>query len=149
MNHLLNLCFVLFPVALMAQEGNHNLSGGYAAEGFDVVAYFGDKAQKGSSKYTAVFEGVKYKFKSQENLDTFNGNPTRYLPQYGGWCAYAMGTSGDKVSVDPETFEIRDGKLYLFYNAFFTNTLEKWTKEGPEELRAKADENWKKVLADG
>jgi hypothetical protein len=29
-----------------------------------------------------------------------------------------MGDSGDKVAIDPNTFKIIDGKLYLFYNAF-------------------------------
>jgi hypothetical protein len=42
-----------------------------------------------------------------------------YAPQYGGWCAFAMGNSGEKVTVNPETFKIIDSKLYLFYNAFF------------------------------
>jgi len=88
---------------------------------------------------------VKFKFSNAENKITFENDPKKYIPQYGGWCAYAMGVSGDKVNVDPETFETRDGKLYLFYNAFRTNTLNKWTEEGPEQLRKKADENWKKI----
>ena len=40
-----------------------------------------------------------------------------------------MGTKGAKVSVDPETFKIIDGKLYLFYNSFFNNTLKDWNKD--------------------
>ena len=68
-----------------------------------------------------------------------------YVPQYGGWCAYALGAKAKKVSIDPETYEIRDGKLYLFYNAFFNNTLESWLEEGPKELQKKADKNWEKL----
>lgn len=53
--------------------------------------------------------------------------------------------NGKKVSINPKTFEIRDGKLYLFFNSWGTNTLELWQKEGPEKLQQKADENWKKI----
>ena len=56
-----------------------------------------------------------------------------------------MGAKGSKVSVNPETFEIRDGKLYLFYNRGSTNTLDLWIEQGAEELKAKADKNWKKI----
>ena len=75
----------------------------------------------------------------------FDENPTRFLPQYGGWCAYAMGDSGEKVKIDPETFKIIDGKLYLFYNFYFTNTLTKWNRD-ESNLKQKADQNWKKVI---
>ena len=47
-----------------------------------------------------------------------------------------------KVSIDPETYEIRDGKLYLFYNSWGTNTLESWIEESPDNLRKKACNNW-------
>ena len=68
-----------------------------------------------------------------------------YEPQYGGWCAYAMGTSGEKVKVDPETFKIIDGRLFLFYNAFFNNTLNSWNKD-EKNYHTKADQNWKTIL---
>ena len=72
-------------------------------------------------------------------------NPEKYLPQYGGWCAYAMGEKAEKVTIDPETFIITDGKLYLFYNSYFNDTSEKWNKE-PEVLKVKADKNWNLTL---
>ena len=62
-----------------------------------------------------------------------------------GWCAYAMGAKGEKVEVDPETFKIVDGKLYLFYNKFFNNTLESWNKD-EARLRSNADKNWSKII---
>ena len=61
-----------------------------------------------------------------------------------GWCAYAMGAKGEKVSIDPETFKIINGKLYLFYNSYFNNTLKSWNKNEPT-LKAKADVNWKRI----
>ncbi|MEN9569980.1 MAG: hypothetical protein RL172_1211, partial [Bacteroidota bacterium] len=61
-----------------------------------------------------------------------------------GWCAYAMGAKGQKVTIDPETFKIRNGKLYLFYNKLFNNTLKDWNKDEPA-LCAKADTNWTNI----
>ena len=67
------------------------------------------------------------------------------MPQYGGWCAYAMADKGEKVSINPKTFEIRDGKLYLFYNSWGTNTLDLWKKENVKGLQKKADQNWELI----
>lgn len=131
---------------MYAQNENYYTKKGFVAEGYDVVAYFKNKAVKGKEAYTTTYEGVQLKFLSQENLDEFTSNPIKYLPQYGGYCAYAIGKNGKKISVDPETYEIKDGKLYLFYNSWGINTLKKWQKEGAEDLKIKADSNWKKIV---
>jgi YHS domain-containing protein len=121
-----------------------NLDNKVAIQGYDPVAYFTQKkALKGKSTLAATYEGVVYNFSTQNNKDAFVKNPTNYEPQYGGWCAYAMASSGDKVEIDPETFKIVDGKLYLFYNAYFNNTLKSWNKD-EASLKSKADKNWKK-----
>ena len=80
---------------------------------------------------------------SCNNVTNNKKNPLNYEPQYGGWCAYAMGKDGSKVEVDPETFKIIDGKLYLYYNKFFNNTLKSWNKD-ETNLKSRADLNWKK-----
>ena len=142
-----NLLFLLL-VGLQfgfAQSIDYNTKKGYVAEGYDVVAYFENKAIEGNKTYTVTYDGVKYKFVSQEHLDAFQQHPEKYIPQYGGYCAYAMGESGKKVNINPETFEIRDGKLYLFYNAWGTNTLELWLKDDVKGLQKKADQNWEAV----
>jgi len=130
---------------LSAQTTDYNVQKGYVAEGYDVVAYFSNTAKEGSKKFVALYDKSKYKFSSQKNLDTFNENPTKYIPQYGGYCAYAIAVKSKKVAIDPETFEIRDGKLYLFYNAWGTNTLESWKKESPDNLVITADKNWETI----
>jgi YHS domain-containing protein len=123
-----------------------NLEEGVAIEGHDPVAYFTQKkAVKGRKDLAYAYEGVTYYFSSASNKDMFIKNPKSYEPQYGGWCAYAMGENGEKVEVDPETFKVLDGKLYLFYNAFFNNTLPKWNKD-EASLKTKADNNWKGIL---
>ncbi len=130
------------------QSKHVNTKKGFAALGYDVVAYFAGESVKGSKEHTAEYEGVNYKFSSSENLETFEGDPAKYVPQYGGYCAYAVAKSGKKVNVDPATFEIREGKLYLFYNSGNTNTLKLWKKEKPEKLRSKADKNWAKIVGE-
>jgi hypothetical protein len=56
-----------------------------------------------------------------------------------------MGAKGENVEVDPETFKIVNGKLFLFYNAYFNNTLKSWNKD-EANLNRKADANWKKII---
>lgn len=122
-----------------------NLEKKVAIQGYDPVAYFTQKkAVKGKAAIASTYEGVIYYFSSQANKETFAKNPSGYEPQYGGWCAFAMGDYGEKVEVNPETFKILDGKLYLFYNAYFNNTLKSWNKD-ENNLKKKADANWKKI----
>lgn len=147
--------FILFIIFLSTtgfaqtaakRQKEFNLENKVALQGYDPVAYFLQrKAVKGKSNITYTFEGVTYNFSSQGNKDTFVKSPTNYEPQYGGWCAYAMGANGEKVEVDPDTFKIVNGKLYLFYNAYFNNTLKSWNKD-EVNLNKKADANWKKFI---
>ena len=144
MKYFLVILFLIISTALSGQE--YNTKKGFVAEGYDVVAYFNTKAAKGNTKFIAEYDGVKFKFSSKENLETFKKNPKKYLPQYGGYCAYAIGLKGEKVTINPKTYEIRDGKLYLFYNSWGTNTLELWRKEGAEKLQKEADKIWRNII---
>lgn len=122
-----------------------NLDKGLALQGYDPVAYFNqNKAIKGNKSMAAVAEGVTYYFATAANRDLFLKDFKKYEPQYGGWCAFAMGSSGEKVEIDPETFKILNGKLYLFYHTWVNNTLTKWN-ENEANLKAKADKNWQKL----
>ena len=84
----------------------------------------------------------KFSYILIENLETFLKDPEAYIPEYGGYCAYAIALKNKKVKIDPETFEIRDNKLYLFYNAWGTNTLELWLENDVKGLQEKGDKNW-------
>ena len=111
---------------------------GLGADGYDVVAYFvaGD-AQKGSGKFSVEHQGVKWHFASEENREAFNADPDRYLPEYGGYCAYAMG-KGYNAFGDPKVWAIHEGRLFFNYNQ---PTQEVWKVER-EQLIPSADENW-------
>lgn len=145
MKYWIILLSVTITSSLTAQD-HVNLKKGFAAEGYDVVAYFTNEALKGDKKITASYEGVAYKFSSEANKQTFEANPSKFIPQYGGYCAYAVGIKSEKIGVNPKTFQIIDGKLYLFYNSFGANTLEKWNEEGAQELQRKADLNWQVII---
>jgi YHS domain-containing protein len=114
-----------------------------AVKGYDVVSYFKEnKAQKGSKNWSFQYGNVKYYFSSLENFNLFKENPAKYEPQYGGWCAYAMGTTGERWDIDPKTFKIVNGKLFLFYNKGFNNTLNAWNKNETKYLQ-EANTRWK------
>lgn len=141
--------FSSFGFVVEAQEQKRinafNLEKGIAVQGYDVVTYFEGRAVKGNSSLAVIHQGVRYHFSTAANKEEFKKNPAKYEPQYGGWCAYAMGESGEKVEIDPETFKILNGKLYLFYNKRFNNTLKSWNKNEPV-LKSKADANWSKLF---
>lgn len=151
MKKLLFVLIVLFTLSGFSQRDSKrmthfNLEKNVAIQGYDPVAYFKQgKAVKGKKEITASHEGVAYYFSIPVNKEYFLKNPSKFEPQYGGWCAFAMGDSNEKVSVNPETFKISNGKLYLFYNAFFNNTLKSWNKN-ESGLMMKADTNWNKIV---
>ncbi len=120
-----------------------------AINGYDVVAYFNSHtAIRGSSDNSSILEGTTYYFSSEANMKAFQENPAAYLPQYGGYCAVAMAMHGATVPADPQTFKIRDGKLYLFFNDFYEgkpfNTIVPWNNN-EVDLLEKANANWAKL----
>ena len=114
-------------------------------EGYDPVSYFEGKPLEGKSQFKFTHKGVVYLFSSQANLNKFKASPDAYEPAYGGWCAYAMGATGEKVKIDPDTYKILEGKLYLFYNFWGNNTLTDWKKD-ERKLKASADKSWSKIV---
>jgi YHS domain-containing protein len=113
-----------------------------AVGGYDPVAYFTKgKPVKGSSAIQLRFEGAKWRFASQANLEKFRANPGKYAPKYGGYCAWAV-SQGYTAKGDPNYWRIVDGKLYLNYDA----TIQaRWEKDIAGFIR-KSERNWPKVL---
>ncbi|MBL0714408.1 MAG: hypothetical protein JJV98_11970 [Desulfosarcina sp.] len=121
---------------------------GVALKGYDPVSYQDGQPQKGQDAFAATDNGIRYLFASQDHRDRFQSNPEKYEPAYGGWCAWAM-LEGDKVDIDPESYKIIDGRLYVFYNGFWGDTLKKWNtlagKETESALVERADANWSQI----
>jgi YHS domain-containing protein len=115
-----------------------NTEQGVGLKGYDPVAYFtAGQATPGVNAYTYRFHGVMYRFASANNLERFKGDPEKYLPQYGGYCAYAM-AHNLIADIDPTRWAIVEGRLFL-NNGRFAHTL--WSFDKPWHIAA-ADRNW-------
>ncbi|MEO0813456.1 MAG: YHS domain-containing (seleno)protein [Myxococcota bacterium] len=87
-----------------------------AIRGYDTVAYFEDgRPVKGSPEHQVSWKGATWLFASAQHKATFEQNPAKWAPQFGGWCAYAV-ANGRKAKTEPDAFTIVDGKLYLNYD---------------------------------
>jgi len=110
-------------------------------QGYDPVSYFApDGPKKGINKFKSSLGKGEVLFVSLENKKAFDENPSKYIPAYNGYCAYAI--AQDKFyKINPKSFKIIDGKVYLFYENFLVKTLKKWNKD-EVNLKAKADLFW-------
>lgn len=138
-----------FSVSLvMADESGINLKNGLAIHGYDPVSYHQGEPLKGIKELSLRHNGATYHFATRENMKAFEQAPESFEPAYGGWCAWAM-LDGEKVDVNPKTYKIVDGTNYLFYNAFFTNTLSKWNdlaaEKGEVAMIEQADSAWESL----
>lgn len=114
-----------------------------AVSGYDPVAYFTEgRAVRGSAEHRITHQGYEYRFASAENLAAFRANPSRYLPQYGGYCAWAV-ANGYTAAGNPNNWRIVDGRLYLNYN---DEIQARWERDIPGFIRS-ANANWPDVLS--
>src|SRR5262249_54943178 len=120
---------------------NFNNDNGIAIKDFDPVSYHKGRPVKGTQKLQHTYKGLTYYFSTEANLEEFKKARKKYEPAYGGWCAYHMGLDGSRTKVDPSTFKIIDGKVYLFSNFNGKNMLNAWNKN-EKKLKATADKNW-------
>jgi YHS domain-containing protein len=117
---------------------------GTAIEGYDPGAYFHEgRPIDGQSAFAHDWMGVTWYFASAENRDLFAADPDRYAPQYGGYCAWAVG-QGYTATIDPEAWRIIEGKLYLNYSK---DVQAQWARDIPGNI-ARGDANWPKIRAD-
>ena len=129
-----------------ARKKHYNLDNNVALSGYDPVSYFANKPIEGNKEINYTYKGVTYYFLTEKSKAVFKANPEKFEPQYGGWCAYALGKKNPELmDADPETYKITNGKLYVFYNSFGVNTKKKWTKN-ESDMQHNADENWKEII---
>ncbi|MBA3452056.1 MAG: YHS domain-containing protein [Deltaproteobacteria bacterium] len=111
---------------------------GVALHGHDAVAYVADSATvKGTSEHASSHGGATYWFASAEYKATFEADPAKYAPRFGGYCAYAA-AQNRLSNTQPDQFKVQDGYLLLFTNAEFHQLFD---KDPPGNLAA-ADKNW-------
>jgi YHS domain-containing protein len=146
---LISTLAILHPAKAQDKEvrkAHYNIDGnGLAMKGYDPVSYFSGNPLKGSKNIVTLHEGVIYRFNTMYNKEKFLSDPEKYSPAYGGWCAYAMGDSGEKVEVNILTYKIKNDRLFLFYNKLLNNTLTDWN-ENEKQLMEQADRNWENII---
>lgn len=126
---------------------------GYAASGYDVVAYFDlpqsavgtaqTAAIPGNAAITAEYNGATFAFSSEANRDQFTADPAKYAPQYDGHCAYGV-SKGGKVPGNPNLWRIVDDKLYLNITK---NVVGFWEENIPGNIDL-AENNWPAIEPD-
>jgi len=117
---------------------------GVILNGHDPVAYFTeDEPVEGDPAHQTTYQGATYHFASAENQAAFEADPEKYAPAYGGYCAYGV-SKGTLASIDPEAFQIVDGRLMLQYSQ---GILKRWNRD-PEGRLEKAEKNWPEILED-
>lgn len=133
--------FLVTAATAFAQKSDVFITDNQAIGGYDPVAYFTEsKPVKGNPDFSYAYKDATWLFSSAANRDAFKAAPDKYMPQYGGYCAY--GTSqGHKAPTEPEAWTIVDGKLYLNYNP---KVKTKWSENQAENIKA-ADQQWPKL----
>jgi YHS domain-containing protein len=88
-------------------------SKGVILKGYDPVAYFTlHRAVKGNVSFQSRFGSATYEFASAADKAAFDKNPSRYVPQYGAFCANYV-KKGELRDIDPTVFFIYKSKLYV------------------------------------
>jgi YHS domain-containing protein len=139
---------LLFTTSLtgVAQKlsGNTFSTKNGAIDGYDVVAYFTDtKPTLGNEKFAVEWNNATWYFATVEHKNIFKADPQKYAPQFGGFCSYGV-SKGYKVKIDPQAWDIQDGKLYLNYDL---EVQKIWRKDKPNYVQ-KAIANWDKIKAE-
>ena len=135
---LLTLAATLLPYAAFAGDATNIDGRGIAIHGHDPVAYFVEgKPVIGKPEHRVTVGAATYWFASEANLQTFKADPSKYEPQYGGYCAYGV-AQGYKPDIDPAAFRIVDGKLYLNLSPA---VQKRWQEDVPGFI-SRANHNW-------
>lgn len=144
--------FVLLALLMSVSVDAQNVKTKYnvddskiALQGYSPVSYIElGIAQKGIKQHKSTYEDVNYYFTSAEQKKMFDNNPKKYLPAYGGYCAFGIAV-GAKFRIDPNKFIVKNGKCYLFLYNIEVDAQQLWVDGNHNELVAKANKNWESL----
>lgn len=146
------VCFLFFT--LLANDGSPSWhmainQDGFGCGGYDPVSYFQTTPQPGLAEFTATFQSVRYRFRNRTNQSLFEADPQRYVPAFGGWCAFGCavdpvtyGFGPLRFQADPTHFRIIQGRLLLFAKLPTFDALHEWSKFDDETMLERADDYW-------
>ena len=141
LNNFKSMFIAIVMLPMMALAGDYSMST-TGVNGYDLVSFHtGKKPVVGNGNHLAVYNGVTYLFASDENKATFESNPAKYIPAYGGYCAYGVAV-GKKFVGDPDVWKIVDGKLFLNLD---TSIQAVWLEDESGNIQ-KADNQWRKIM---
>lgn len=110
-------------------------------QGYDLVSYHtSEKPLKGNGNHIVEHHGITYQFINKKNQEKFARDPHKYLPAYGGYCAYGVAV-GKKFVGDPDVWKVVDEKLYLNLDNKIQGI---WNNDISGNIK-KADTNWMKI----
>ncbi|MEX2962874.1 YHS domain-containing (seleno)protein [Microbulbifer sp. TYP-18] len=132
------LSTLVFSVGAKAGEYKHSTP---AVQGYDVVSYqTGKRPVRGNGNFVSEYQGATYLFSSKDNLEVFEETPEKYVPAYGGYCAFGVSV-GKKFIGDPEVWRVVDGRLYLNLDS---GIQDEWLKDVPGRIKT-ANVKWKAI----
>lgn len=135
--------FVLAFAGMTAAKAETPRDNVVGAAGYDLTSYFTqEKPQRGNGHHVAMVDGVTYLFASDDNKKMFEASPSKFLPQYGGYCAFGA-SIGKKFVADPDVYDIVEGKLYLNLDSKIRGL---WSADIPGRIKT-ADANWKTIAS--
>lgn len=146
---LLSSIMLLFATMGWSQNEHRNNTDDskIALQGYSPVSYLDlGIAQIGLKEYKSTYNGLAYYFTGQEQKNSFDADPKKYLPQYGGYCAFGVSV-GAKFRVDPNKFIVKNGKYYLFLYDLEVDAQQLWLAGNHAQLASKANTNWVKMLS--
>lgn len=144
---ILGVALVVSSVIFAQDKMANNIdNSNIALQGYSPVSYLDlSLAQRGTKTFKSEHNKIVYYFTSAKQKETFDKNPKKYLPQYGGFCAFGC-YAGAKFRVDPNKFLVEDGTYYLYLNNVELDAKQLWLSENNhDKLKNAADKNWEKL----
>lgn len=131
---------IIFCGSALADFAKNLTEQGVAVAGYDVTSYFEDKPTPGNKAYAHKHEGANYWFSSRSSMEKFIENPEKYVPEYGGYCAYGVRV-GKKFDIEPTAYRVVDNRLYVLLNLA---TRELWEQDREKNIEI-GNQLWSKI----
>ena len=115
--------------------------GGVAIDGYDPVSFFKKgKSEKGDREFSVQWKGLTWFFSSQEHKKLFEKSTDRYVPEFYGYCPYAVTLKRVRKG-KPTLWRIYQDKLYFSFDKTSQNKF----KKDPDGILERAKEHWEDV----